>query len=285
MEVDTGQTDSRDFDLRVKEHMVEYKRSVLKINQDGIWKRNKRPYKHILPEESWQANILEPYREAFFNGPQAKIQFHNDFHHLNSSQAMCINFFYPLIAEEKLHLLLPILGMDQTAKDCIAEACFEKESNLEIAKGRKTSFDFYMQLKPNTKIFFEIKYSENGFGKAAKDDEHLSNYYKVYKPLLNNNPAIRDNCKNEEYFLNHYQIMRNLLHIDANSTVVFIYPQDNQKVNEEALQARAEVMTPGWESKFILYQWEGLLRELFKHLKDKQLIDYYNAFADKYLKY
>lgn len=177
------------------------------------------------------------------------------------------------------------LGMDQTAKDCITEACFEKESYLEIAKGRRTSFDFYMQIKPNTKIFFEIKYSENGFGKAAKDDEHLSHYYKVYEPLLNNNPAIKDSCKNEEYFLNHYQIMRNLLHIDANSTVVFIYPQDNMKINEEALRARAEVMTPGWESKFILYPWEGLLRELFKHLNDKHLIDYYDAFADKYLKY
>jgi hypothetical protein len=126
-----------DFDSRVKDHMAEYKRSVLKINQDGIWKRNKRSYKHILPEESWQANILEPYREAFFNAPQAKIQFHNDFHHLISSQAMCINFFYPLIAEERLHLLLPILGMDQTAKDCITEACFEKESYLEVVSSFK----------------------------------------------------------------------------------------------------------------------------------------------------
>lgn len=41
-----------DFDSRVKEHMAKYKQSVLKITEAGIWKRNKRPYKHILPEES-----------------------------------------------------------------------------------------------------------------------------------------------------------------------------------------------------------------------------------------
>ncbi|GAI49533.1 unnamed protein product, partial [marine sediment metagenome] len=75
----------------------------------------------------------------------SKISFHKYFHHLNSSQALCINLFFPLIVEEKLDVILELL---EIPKNTITNACFEKESDIEIVAGtdRKTNFDFYLQL-------------------------------------------------------------------------------------------------------------------------------------------
>ncbi|NLY76698.1 MAG: hypothetical protein GX080_01255 [Tissierellia bacterium] len=275
------------FQARVKKHMGKYKESNLGIKEDGIYYGNKKEYNHILPAEKSLLNIIEDYREDFYNSCYSKnLQYHPCFNHLNSSQAMCINFFYPLIRENKIQLILDILGIDDGQNNTIEEVCFEKESQLEEGMSRKTNFDFYINLKSGIEIFFEIKYTESSFGKAVRDDRHKENYNKVYKRILDKNNAIKQEHSNEEFFLNNYQIMRNIIHISDSAYVVFVCPKENRKIYHEALEVGNAVIREEYLNHFILYAWEEMIEELLKRLNSNKLIDYYsNEFSYKYLEY
>jgi len=279
--------DMRDFQTKVKEHLGEYKRNMLNISENGIFNyRNKEfLYEYILQIDKYKLNIIEKYRNDFFATKAKKIIFHKYFHHLNSSQAMCINFFYPLINKNLLELILNIMGIESEIKYNSDEICFEKESELETNTGRRTNFDFYINLKSRIKIYFEIKYTEIGFGKAKHDHEHINKFNNLYMPLLNNNPAIKKIYKSEDIFLNNYQIMRNLIHIDKDSYVIFIYPKENLSIRKTALSAREEIIENGWKNHLILFTWEDLIQQLKYSLNSKDLIDYYEEFSYKYLEY
>ena len=131
------------FRDQVFAHLSRYKADVLGISEPGIFRHRGRelPKAHILPLAHREKNILERYRARFFASDHARINFHRYFHHLNSSQALCINFFYPLIAENALRLFLEYLGVDPHAD---MRPLFEKESDIERAATR-TSFDFYIE--------------------------------------------------------------------------------------------------------------------------------------------
>ena len=89
------------YSTKVKRHLADYKKERLQIVEDGVFKQNKKHYKHILPENLKELNIIEIYRKEFwdYSFMNEDIKLHVDFHHLNSSQAMCFNLFYPLIHE------------------------------------------------------------------------------------------------------------------------------------------------------------------------------------------
>src|SRR4051812_49433180 len=84
--------------------LVQYKENDLVVKECDEF-RNK-VYGHILPKKQRELNILERYRDCFFASDHAAVRFHHCFHHLNSSQALCINLFYPLVVERSLGLFL-----------------------------------------------------------------------------------------------------------------------------------------------------------------------------------
>lgn len=277
--------DLRDFQTRVIEHLGEYRKKMLKVSEKGKFKE--REYEHILDKKKEDLNIIEKYRSDFYESDYIKdIQFHKYFHHLNSSQAMCINFFYPLIKEKLLEAFLPIIGVKGAITFNNKNICFEKESKLEGGSQRKTNFDFYIKLESGVNIYFEIKYTEREFGKAKDDDDHKAKFNHTYLPKLKDNLAINSIYKTENMFLKNYQIMRNLMHIDKDSYVVFIYPKENVGIRRAALNARQVIIEKGWESHFILYTWEALAEQLVARIQNKEIVDYYkNDFCYKYLKY
>ncbi len=284
------------FQDRVKGHLANYKNNTLNINENGIYRRNNRRYQHILPDLDKQMNILKTYKQEFYNSSYQKISYHPDFHHLNSSQAMCINFFYPLIKEKRLDLILGILGITgQINYDPEREnILFEKKSDLDkYSQGNQTNFDFYIKLDSGTNIYFEIKYTENNFGKAdlngalkSKDpDKYAKKYKDLYKPLLANNPAINKDYKTEAEFYNNYQLLRNLLHINKDSYVIFIYPEENSGISKGVMLAKNNIIEKGWESHFIPITWEDIVAQLSCKLTGDLLTYYQIDFTDKYLKY
>ena len=200
-------------------HLVKYKGETLHVEKDGIFTYRGKgiPKAHILPTNYRNLNILPEYRNQFFKSEYANIKFHRYFHHLNSSQAMCINLFYPLVNEEKLDLILDFLKLN-----CLEQPVphFEKESELEQAS-RRTNFDFYLKcssaINRRTEIFFEIKYTENGFGKAKPDEKHKKKFNETYLPLVKNSVFLTDSCKEESIFLDHYQLLRNFVHATLSS--------------------------------------------------------------------
>lgn len=288
--------DLRNFQIKVKEHLGEYKRHVLDIYEDGEYNYKGKviPYKHILPEAKKELNINKKYRTDFFASDYYKhMTLHKYFHHLNSSQAMCINFFYPLIKENLLESILNIIGVEGELNYNPDNICFEKVSELEEHAKRKTNFDFYIKLNSGIEIYFEIKYIENEFGKAEHDNGHKEykdkyklKFHETYMPLLKNNPAIKEDFKTEKIFLDNYQIMRNITHIAKDRYVIFIYPKENKGIRKQALTTKNEIIKNDWKNHFILFTWEDIIEQFKYNLNSNELIDYYiKDFSYKYFKY
>lgn len=272
------------FQEMVKCSLGTYRKENLGIQDAGEFRYRGRdiPKEHILPTEYMTSNIIKDIRDDFYSSSISHIDFHKYFHHLNSSQALCINLFFPLIFEEKLHLILDLLGIP---KDPITDACFEKESEMETGVGRKTNFDFYLRLSKATKVYFEIKYTESEFGKAINDSEHRAKFANTYLPLLKDNGYINPEFRDANRFLDSYQIMRNLCHIGEHSFVVFIYPEANHKIHNQAQTAREINLTDEGRSKFRILTLESTIDEILKQVQTSRLKKHYQEFKVKYLSY
>lgn len=85
-----------DFADRVKRHMAGYKRKVLNVEEDGVWRGKK--YPHILPKNLKVLNVIEKYRNEFYcsnSHELTKKKFHQNYHHLNSfRQCVSISFIH-----------------------------------------------------------------------------------------------------------------------------------------------------------------------------------------------
>ncbi len=178
-------------------HLTQYKINVLGIQDSGLfhYRGIPLPVSHILPTGHHESNLLEAYRHQFFVWHKAqlldpagsKIKLHQFFHHLNSSQALCINLFYPLILEKALPLFLQFMGL-KAGGDLKSE--FEKASPIEET-ARRTSFDFYIEDENSHQIFVEVKYTENGFGRAKDDEEHRKKFRNTYAPMVKASPFLQ----------------------------------------------------------------------------------------------
>src|SRR4051794_28177256 len=102
----------------LREHLVRYKTDVLRQTESGKW-RNGREYDHILLPENRGLNILTGIREEFwkyFEDQEATARkpakLHRDFAHLNSSQALAFNLFFPFLesSRRRREILLSALG-------------------------------------------------------------------------------------------------------------------------------------------------------------------------------
>lgn len=265
------------FKDKIYTNLSHYKEQTLNISEMGMYCNNF--YSHILPVDDIKLNILSPYRQSFFESEFSNIKLHKYFHHLNSSQAMCINFFYPLIMEKKLHLILEYIGFNHENIN-YKSVQFEKESKLDGAnKRRPTNFDFYFETESGKHFYFEIKYTEEGFGVALNDTKHREKYEDVYKQNLSK--VIQQEYCDMEIFFKHYQIIRNLIHIDDNSYVIFLYPGKNIKVSQSAQFAKSNIIKPEFSCNLINITWEDIVSHIEANpdVNHKYIVE----FHDKYL--
>lgn len=264
-------------------HLSEYRKAHLGIDEEGIFFHGGREHRkgHILPKDSERRNLLEPYGNAFFLSVHGQVKLHQFFHHLNSSQALCFNLFYPLLAEGELALLAQSVG--STIQPPF-KPTFEKESELENAK-RRTSFDFHIRDEGHREVFVEVKYTEDGFGGAKNDEEHQDKFRKTYAPLLQQNEYLKKECKDRDFFLKNYQILRNMVHITPHSEVRFLIPRANTKVAKQAECARDEFLSENGRNKFQIIYLEDLVSHLIDACQGRKLDGYYQAFCQKYLEF
>jgi len=269
------------FSEAIYDHLADYKRSVLGICGDVNFRYRGKdvPKSHILPYRKCKSNIIERYRSQFFASEYSRISFHRYFHHLNSSQALCINLFYPLIAENSLQLILRFLKISRASG---LRACFEKKSELEIAD-RRTSFDFHISYSGSSEVFFEVKYTERDFGKAKDDEDHRTKFRKVYLPLLEQSAYLNKGCQDRSLFLGHYQILRNLVHLASNAHVVLLFPSANSGVARQASEAFDEFLTDAGRSRCRVIFLEEMVSYLEANSRTASLDDYFGQFRRKYL--
>ena len=201
-------------------NLCSYKNDILKITEIGTY--HNKTYLHILPKNMSEKNLLETkYFEDLkkeFHVLQNEKKIHRYFHHLNSSQALALNFFVPIIKEG---LLSNFLGIEDEVFNTKFEYEFEheEENSFEVKPYRKTNFDFYAEAN-NKKYFFEVKYTEKEFGSAKKDSAHKEKYKTIYKPTLEK--ICKANIPENEFFKN-YQLWRNLCHVQY-GTICFVLP-------------------------------------------------------------
>jgi hypothetical protein len=263
----------------IKEYLGVYKSKKYEDVKDGQYKDG-RYYPHIFPCDCRNLNLLETYRDDFLQSDWSKkINFHLYFHHLNSSQAMCINFFYPLIIEKKIEMILKKLGLENEKVD-YTTVKFEKESDIDNKNGaRSTIFDFYFKTESKKEFYFEIKYTENEFGNAKKDAVHEKKYHTIYQEAAQKNiKPVFNNCVN---FLANYQIMRNLIHVSENSYVVFIIPKNNTKIKTQADDAK-DIVIETYKDKVKVLYWDCLYELIEEQKWGDKLKIHFEEFKRKY---
>ena len=213
----------------IKSHLIFYKRqnTDLKNLPFGSWNGNE--YEHILPEEEKELNLIHSYYAEslldFYNLIKEKNELHRGFANLNSSQAFALNFFVPIIKNEELFA------------DLFELPCFEK---IKLAEFEKTlddkegsQLDFYLETKASA-FTFEVKYSENAFGDAEKDERHEIKYNEVYKGRLS---RVIDNLTEEEFF-EEYQLWRNICFAGDGKIVCFVFPKFREDLTEKVMAAK-----------------------------------------------
>ena len=276
---------------KILKNLSKYKTEVIKEYQNGIYKHprygtiKKLPY--ILPRiDNYfknTKNILSGIRTDFLNSNYKNIKPHIYFNHLNSSQAMCINFFYPLIKKNLLNHVLSRIKINEPIN--YSEVEFEKDSNIENT-GRKTNFDFYIKTKNNKNIYFEIKYTERSFGSAKNDIPHIKKFNADYLPKLNSVSHINKNYHSKDKFFKNYQIMRNILNIDESSYVVIIYLKENEKLRIKCEEVKNKIILKPLTSHFLDIDWHDMFDWVYYNIQNYTiLVKYYGDFYNKYLAY
>ena len=141
-------------------------------------------------------------------------------------------------------------------------AAFEfKPHNVE-----NTHFDFMLPLQSPGPVYFEVKYTEAGFGVAKPDSEHLWKFYNVYKPRLADRFEKSFCCYS--LFLKNYQIMRNVWHLDRDKDdiVVFLFPKSNEELRRKEVIINSCALEP-FRSRIKIIYIEDLVTALGRELR------------------
>jgi hypothetical protein len=270
------------YSKRLLEQLVAHKRTRWPEAPDGTWRHQgiDRPYGHILPKERYQANVLPTIERDFwqwFERQQPTLKLHQFFHHLNSSQAMSFNLFFPFLRDGLMDKrLVRILGIND---DAAFRGCFEKVLHPE----ENTNFDFYMESAAGRKIFFELKLSEESFGSCDNDERHQKKLEDHYRPFLRNH--VDSKWLELPAFCANYQVLRNLSYLGRypNSGVVFIFP----KANETLMQAEGaikQIVSKSLAPQVAIFYLEYLVERILEAVAgDQALTQHFVAFRDKYV--
>ena len=102
---------------------------------------------------------------------------------------------------------------------------------------------------------------------------------------MKNNSFIKPEYKEMSAFLGSYQIMRNLVHLNDNSFVVFMYPEANEMIHQQAHTAYNCMVTDKGKSRFRILTLEMAVDDILRQVELKRLQDHYKEFKAKYFNY
>lgn len=258
-----------------KGHLKEYAEEK-RMPIGGSWK-GKGEYDHILKftkdknsarskqnryEMVCEYNILDGVDPTKFK----QKDMHSFAHHLNSSQVLCYNFFRPYIDENggATQGLADLLSNQGISIEKGAKCTFEYTDNLDKMEKKKedkpTEFDFHI-IGSDVEVFFEIKYTEDYFGDAEKNDNHKEKYELVYKPLLEKAHCLNHIPEFKE-FAKLYQLYRNAIRItDKNKHLILLYPKNNTTVNKEATTFLENKIREEYRGNIHILHWEDIVKE------------------------
>jgi hypothetical protein len=259
----------------IKNHLAEYKTNPLKIPENGAWRKNNKLYPHILPEILREKNIIHSdYYEMIIDDiAKNNTKLHSDFHHLNSSQALCFNLFYPLLLKNELFSVLSKCREEIKQNEIINEYVFEYIDDDK----EETNFDLFVKTKNDIRYYFEIKYTENEFGKTKNDEKHIQKYNDIYKERL----KIFDIEVTMETFFNNYQIFRNLIY-NKNGYNIFVFSSSRSDLESKVNKIKTDYCNEDQKNRIIILYIEDIVETILK-CGNQNLIKHYELFKEKYL--
>src|SRR5258706_9072956 len=250
------QPERPDFSTRIKAHLAKYKVETLREPDAGVFRRNNLPYPHILPWNKRELNLLSPFQATCWRYLlNANIKLHQNFHHLNSSQALCFNLFFPIKNDPSTHsAFLANIGIHSI--DTISQFEFEKVFRYEPWHNdlqENTNFDCYLKLASGAELFFELKFSEQDFGRAKADIKHRDKLARIYEPRLRT--IVRPEFLAEEMFFHNYQLLRNISYLcdDHDTRLFLVFPQSNLRLAQAKSVLDSAVFPAARQKISILY--------------------------------
>ena len=257
--------------------------------------------KHILPEPKW--NLLETNLQYFEEIERDLSDLLEDKHflHMNSSLAMTLNFFFPIIKREKIDSVLKALRIEKPA-DPTQKVQFEYKSSIE-GKETRTSIDVYIPLTGGEKVYIEVKFSEDKFGSYG--DKKWPNFRKKYydaAKLVFPGKIDNEDPKTRKWCFDNYQVIRNVIHIlgedmvidlqnnkdphidlDQLNYCVFLYPYHNEPLHKKSTEMPSLIANDRFRSHVIFKTWEDLLDDLIPEMiLDPELRKIEKEFREKY---
>ena len=187
---------------------------------------------------------------------------HTYAHHLSSSQILCYNFFRPLINERHPNNELCQIFTNQGITISEKANCQFEYGGYKLFPNEGTEYDFHiMDCNFNTEIFIEVKYTEDCFASAKKDEKHREKFKKVYKNMITSCACLKNKEIEEEEFLNNYQLFRNVLRItDKSKYTVFIFPKENEELLNEYNQFEETYINEQYANNVKAWYWEDLMK-------------------------
>lgn len=258
-------------------HLAKYKRECLGIAEPGVfrWRGQALVKDHILPTSNRDHNLLPSIRQQFgqLTDTAAKqIRLHQFFHHLNSSQALAINLFLPLLGSDSTKFS-QLLRFDEA----LTIAGFE-----HVVDHDGTNVDFFAQESRGQTLSVEVKLTEKDFGKAKPDKRHIEKFHSVYRPSLEG-IAILPVGSEQEAFFENYQFFRNAILAAQNNRVWFLIPRDNCSIVRRLKTCRALLSSearPLVQPVFL----EDFLNQVTSLFADNaSLVSHYGELRQKYI--
>jgi len=265
------------FSDELKDRLIVYKKTRLGIQQNGFWRQKE--YSHILPKECMYLNILEPIRKEcieYIRNNKIEKLLHEGFPHLNSSQAMCFNLFFPLIQNKQLGYFLSLIGLNDWN---IEDYQFEKVLNTKEG----TNFDFWIIDKSGKELFVEAKLTETNFGKG-KIEKYLSKKMDIYESGLKD--IVDSIVIDSNLFYDYYQLLRNIYYLkdrsggSSNKFVCVITSKNNKTIISEYMTIY-NYIKPLYQKYIQIVFFEDLVNNCInKYNGDISFI--YKMFKEKY---
>jgi hypothetical protein len=270
---------AKTFHDRCLQHLATYKSEVMGIDEPGLWRG--RSYDHILPIARTPENILPHYREAFWqlqSESQRPVPLHQNFHHLNSSQAMAINLFFPILAGEEYATRKLLNAMRLPVEKVTGE--FE----VQFDSREQTCFDFVLRYEDGRTVLFEVKYSENGFGSARPEmweTKYRAKFDAFYRTHLAGHLDSRWLARGAVE--RHYQILRNISYLSRirDSSLVFIVPFQNESLAHD-LACLDDIRRGDLRSRISVISLETLVDRLSTGSEQRPFGEHVDAFNKKY---
>jgi len=264
-----------DYQRRLRHHLFHYKEYNL-----GIRAKQLGSSPETLPSDLQELNILSRCRKPFRRMIQINPLFHlqADFHHLDSSQALCFNLFFPFLQQPKLwKYLLSVLG-------CEVEEVQRTEFDYSFGRAPEETFSFQFFSATGRLFFFDIKLAESWFGPSCQsitcaEPSEVSLRHDMVG-LVSGSLLKSAEVAGLIFFLRKLAYVAGM----ADSRMVCIYPRANLKLTQ-AMKLLQDALYPTIRSKLQVVYLEDLLGALLTVLRNdnSELCAHFENLRQKYV--